>query len=975
MSDNAQYSEYMDTAENSNTYTPNKQNNKPPANNSNEVLDQWNTWKDSVNDQPRDLHDLAEKLGLKLGKGQSKKSGDRVYHSPSHDDKSPSLSIFKDGTAWKDHSTNKAGGDAISLYQYKTGLQYKDAVKGLAELYNVPAFKPLKTGAIGKQKSLAEFIADRVQKGSKQKATEYLTSRGISEAVINHAWSRRTIGWNDYTNPKHPAGESGHGGEGVSFIATDRYTQTALAVDTRYEKPELNGGIKTNSQGDKDGTPWVCDWPSFYKSHTVYIVESAINALSVLTAMPQGVSALATRGTATVENLPVDIFKGKMIYIAMDNDAAFADDHQLAGHRPGPEAGWKLYDKLSAAGISCMLIDQSLWEVGEDVNDILQEHGAHSLSERLKKPENAIIQGLQFNGDKVSYEGKPRNYLPKHDFMMYWRYRAEQDFTRYIAKYERDDEGEAKPVDFEDLAGFRIAKVSRVAIQSWQATVLNAAEGQGQTMFSIACQTPQHGKTLKRLTFTDEQYANPQHWGKFGYIYKPAPFMRMTNILSNTLESTEQLAVNYVGLAYKKGVPVINEGTDCYFKDAEKQCPYSDLIFNSGSKHHARECIKAFQATFKDNAALIPMVWALGAHLKLFLGFWPHLQMQAEKGSGKSVLMNKLARSLQMEVYGAQMLTSAFRLQKTVSYTGHPVMWEEVGTNSTQAIKEANDKLQEAYNYRINTRGEMQYLSSAPVLLGGEEIDMDSLLGKLVRCSITAEKQGPEIRSDLPVFPMRQWLEFLAGMDRERMENALDKTFQSCLSHAASDKDDANAKRSIKNFACVRLAWRMLCDFAGIDHSQGGFERDLIKEMNLYLKETQASRHPWVWIMEIVLSEMDAGRWQYPRVFSEVVNEDGKREKCLLVRHTHIMDHLRHSSHLKDRFQGLPIRQAKSFLKQAKTCGVVVAEGKERKIEATRITGLTAFSLDALESYGLILSRTHDDNVIPEQDVPMKGGE
>ena len=978
MSNNTNYSEAPQRSKSSSS---NGGDNK-------DVLDQWQLWKNSVNDiASSDLHDLAHKLDIKLGEGQSKTGGDRVYHSPSHKDKSPSLSIFKNGSAWKDHSSNVGGGDAISLYRYNfDGMSFKDAVNGLASLYNVPAFKPVASGNPVKEKSLAQFIADRVLKGDKNKATEYLKGRGISNAVIEKGIASKSIGWNDYTNPKHPVGESGHGGEGVSFIAKDRYDLTPVAVDTRYENPEHNGDIKTNSQGDKDGAPWVLDWPSFKRAATVYICESAINVLSVLTVMPDEVSAIATRGTATIDSLPSDIFKGKMVYICMDNDAAFDKDHQLAGKRPGPEAGWALYDKLSAAGIACMMIDQTLderdgWQLGDDVNDLLQRFDRFHVKTLLNKAETAIIQGLQSDGEGIAYEGNKRAFLPPHDYTQYWRFKVEPNFTRYVADYKVDNESDSGKSDIktEDLCAFRVSHVGRVAIQSWQATVLNASEGQGETLFSVACQTPQEGNKLERRTFSGEQFANPQNWGKFGYIFKPAQFMRMTNILTNTMDRKETLAINFVGVAYKNGKPVVSEGGDCYFKDPEIQCPYHDLIFNSGTTHHAKQVVDAFQSTFTDNAAMMPVVWALGSHLKAFLGFWPHMQMQAEKASGKSELMNKMARALQMTIFGKAQLESAFKLQKTVSYTGHPVMWEEVGTANPVVLKEADSKLQECYNYRFNTRGYTNYLSAAPVLMGGEEVAMDSLQGKMVRTSISVEKQGDRVPNTLPVFPMRQWLEFLTKLDRERVENALSKCTDICMNSAVSDKEDANAKRSIGNFAAIMLSWRLLCEFTGIDRSQGDFERDLIREMNLYLKDTQASRHPWVGIMEIALSEIDAGRWQYPMAVREIVDNQGVRTKCLLVRHTHIMDHMKHSSHLKDRFHAMPIKQAKSFFGQVEASGVIAGVKKEsRDRQNRRVTGMTAFSLEKLASFGLELARDHESqnvvpgNVIPEGDVPWE---
>ncbi|KVW44902.1 hypothetical protein, partial [Burkholderia ubonensis] len=75
-----------------------------------------------------DLHDLADRLGLKRGRG-----GDRaLYHSPQHEDRSPSLSIYvnhpKHGTGWRDHSAD-AGGSCIDLVIHARGGTVADAVR------------------------------------------------------------------------------------------------------------------------------------------------------------------------------------------------------------------------------------------------------------------------------------------------------------------------------------------------------------------------------------------------------------------------------------------------------------------------------------------------------------------------------------------------------------------------------------------------------------------------------------------------------------------------------------------------------------------------------------------------------------------------------------------------------------------------------------------------------------------------------
>jgi hypothetical protein len=61
------------------------------------------------------------------------------------------------------------------------------------------------------------------------------------------------------------------------------------------------------------------------------------------------------------------------------------------------------------------------------------------------------------------------------------------------------------------------------------------------------------------------------------------------------------------------------------------------------------------------------------------------------------------------------------------------------------------------------------------------------------------------------------------------------------------------ALRMAGNYAAVVVAWRYLCEFAGMDHAEGDFIHALLAEMNGHIAETSADREPWVWILETVL--------------------------------------------------------------------------------------------------------------------------
>ncbi len=141
-----------------------------------------------------------------------------------------------------------------------------------------------------------------------------------------------------------------------------------------------------------------------------------------------------------------------------------------------------------------------------------------------------------------------------------------------------------------------------------------------------------------------------------------------------------------------------------------------------------------------------------------------------------------------------------------------------------------------------------------------------------------------------------------------------------------------------------------------MDPSEGDFPRDLLTEMNGHIAETSADREPWVWIMETVLSEIDGGNYKHPFTFDTV---DG--EFCLLLRTGHVMDHLTHTSALRDKWNGLPVKSDRVFKAQLKHAGVVVGEKEvERRIYTRRVPYLTPISLDRLARFGLHVSIRED---------------
>lgn len=911
-----------------------------------------------------DLEDLANRLGMKqLGsKGN--------WFSPARKEKQPSLSIYvghkTHGTGWKDH-TSGDGGSTIDLVIYAgQANDAMDAANLLADWYGI-ARPSRERSAVPERKSTEEYIAERCLQDP-EPAVAYLTGRGIAESVVREAIRRKSVGWNNWTSTKVPEGEPGHGGPGVAFIVRGMAGGKVMAVDLRYADALLNGGVKTQCQGEKAGYFWTSDMARLKRAHTVYVVESPINALSIETALldSKHVAVVAIRGVANT-HLDWSWARGKKVLIALDH----ADKlNEQSGKRAGMVAAWALLDAMTAQDIGARMVDMLDWEEGEDINDVLANHGAEELRIRLKKIDQWLIAGqCAGNADqRHQQEGRRRIWLQGHDLDVYWRYRCLDDFTRHVDEFKerKDDEGNPLPPREEigDLCSFRVASLSRLRIQSHLSTINGTPDNQPETVFGISCQLARNGPVLQREVITGDKLYNLEWWkAKFGHIWNPAKFARMVNILERSADLAAREVVNFVGLAWRNTGLSALEGNDCFFVEPQKQCLYYNMNFPRGSQQDARRVILAYQETFKENAAAMCLVWLLGAHLKTVLGFFPHFQMQAEKGSGKSKLLESLQATVAFQVLSGQMLKTDHRRRASVSYTSHPVGWDEFSKLPKSILSDIDGLLQSTYRFEFTRVGASltPYLMCAPVLLAGEEVDAESLQSKLCRCSLSVAKQGAIIPHELPQFPVWEWLQFLASVEPSRIRDLHKRYVEYCKKHGRAAEGDATATRMMENYAGIMSAWSLLCEFAGIDVQQGGFIRDMVTEMNAHIADTDGARLPWVWIVEILLSEIAAQRYEHPFCWGEHV-VDGVEHECLFVLPSHVMDHLSTAPHLRAKFDALPIKTARIFKRQLLASGVVVDADCEKTIRRGRQGHMVAISVARLTELGLHASPVIDRN-------------
>jgi len=845
-----------------------------------------------------------------------------------------------------------AKGDVFNFVHTVQGLEPGPALKYVADQIGFQ-FPGRDKDQPQKKKTTAEWVAAKCLDNTDLAIKYLVDERGITKEVAEAAVKAKSVGFNTWTSPKVPPNKPLHGGPAVAFICKNPTTKQVMAVDMRYLDVELNGGVKTQCQGEKDKTFWTPDINKLRRAHTIYLVESSINALSIECCNMPGVAAVSILGTGNAENIDLHPFIGKQVILCMDND-----EPNEKGDRPGAKASWVLHERCTALNISALMVDWDHWGLLDvpynDVNDILKDVGAKDLKHKLKYLEQWVIPGLP-GGSKDMQDrprlGKSRMFLPAHDFGKYWLYRAKPDFTTYISKINKDDDGGADTYDFSDLCGFRVAGISRVTIAGATSTMTGEKDSQPKRLFSASVQTPRHKAELVRKVFDDESLHNVDQWKKFGPVFAPSQFSRMLSILERSSDLGAREAVNFVGLCWSGGKLIMNEGPDCYFQNPDQQCPYHNLTFPSGSPESARRVVDAYQATFRGNAAMLLLLWSVGAHMKVLLGKWPHFQLQAEKGTGKSTVIKRLERSIAMTMFSGQSLQTEFRLLTSISATSHPVGWEEISARRQDVIDKAVAMLQESYQYTVTKRGSdmTEYVLAAPVLLAGEDVPVAGITGKLVRASLKLDNQGELIPEDLPRFPLREWLQFLAKHSRAEVKQMNTSNLEYCQGKCRATGKDAGAKRMVENYAAMLTAWQLLCEFAGLPSNYGGLVHDLIMEMNDHISETSGDREPWVHIIEVILSEISRGKFHSPYEITR--DEEGTLYLGIMPRD--IMHHIRTESGLRPVWDALSVKTPRILKQQLKQAGVILKDDISFTAGQRRQTHATALSAERLAEFGL----------------------
>lgn len=199
------------------------------------------------------------------------------------------------------------------------------------------------------------------------------------------------------------------------------------------------------------------------------------------------------------------------------------------------------------------------------------------------------------------------------------------------------------------------------------------------------------------------------------------------------------------------------------------------------SHNLASKVITGYQQMSAHNSALLALIWVLGTPLKRFVGYYPHLVLTGEKGSGKSALLQKLRESTGIKILP---ISSSITLQ-----------------NSTDLI--AVDE----YNFSRQIDLLDLCKNTDPPLLLTQKTILEPKPSNIVQIELQTPI-GDYLGAHYKLtdeWPIERWFVYLTQLRRSEFEN---------IDYSGLFKEIAT------NNALIRLTWKLICRFSGIGDSQ-----------------------------------------------------------------------------------------------------------------------------------------------------------
>lgn len=828
----------------------------------------------------------------------------------------------------------------LDFYMEWKGLSRDDAAIELHERFHIPFKDAQRMPTPAKEPSRESAAWARLRLAGLQKAgAEWLTGRGLPARYVAELGRKGLVAscekW-----PVHVAGDPPAAHEYRETVAFPLWRLTCRSEwegFRRIEEPtalwhrflapaDRDGKLQKDRNFGSTGAAVfsACTPAELAAAHTVYVCEGVIKGLAVDVAMRgadhaekieelkskgltdaaavneldrqrvhwhdvqkhwRGVAWLAVTGTGGARHLPAvlsaifgDRRKMPAVRIAFDRDA---EDAHSAG--AGQTAARKLYRELVPLGFDAAI---TLPAARKDWDDVLRLDGADALRSQLRDDVGEMV--LRPGGRQVG----PYTFKPKG-----WELWAEALNTN------REGDTSTRTVL---VADFTIKLVRKFVLHDW------SGQKPGTELFEVTASTRQSGQ--KRAFFTFESYHNADKWKTLGAVHNEAAFRFYTSNAKETCEQTEEV-VPIVGLVRVPGAkerytlrggPEVAQFNKAYTFPINNPYEHADWTGEWGGTPdpheaiaHGRAVLQAFRGMFRRSIGGLVVYWLAGNLLKIFTRSYPHLQIVAQRGSGKSTMLKLLADTFGLVQPGLDTWATPFRMLGVLSNHALPVLVDEVSRIDKVRRAELLAKLNLAFDSGQSTLpyGQSQYplCFAASVMTVGQDTMSDPALESKQLSVTLNEDDKSAMPKGIPRWPWRLWGQHLCdAMSRDAAAAGLNTAKELIEPHLPADL--ASRDRFRDCWARVFFVRAELLRFLGLDDDAGELQ-NLLRLMTSNAAAANEAGMEALAILQayatIVLTEPgmhavtirekhdafnrdEAGAWIVPKIVIETLRQRGR---------------------------------------------------------------------------------------------------
>ncbi|MBF0588702.1 MAG: toprim domain-containing protein [Magnetococcales bacterium] len=782
-----------------------------------------------------------------------------------------------------------------------------------------------------------------------QKAADYLIKVRKLPAEQVNKWKGKAFGYTDWVPPNDSV-EAAKCGPAVVFPVQDEFG-ALIGRNQRFLMADKDESKMTN-RGRVSGGMYL-PTPSVKRAPVIWLVESPIDALTLAAA---GCPAVAFLSASFVKSFPLSWLKPtQRLMILADSD------------KSGRKAAATLYHRAITDGITAQIVDW--FDNFKDPNDAMQnmkppkkeegdkEDGEKEEKKKDKRTEEekreekklACLEVIGKQARKVNTDLFPVGDAPYiDDFIEFgWMSACVCRLDTTSMRYEREDGGEGS----KSVAGFRVYRLDPIVVHDLS-TAIGGQAGGSFSRKTLVTYRRANSDRLQREIIEDDEDGNPATWRKLGgRLHNFDLLNKLLQPLGRDRRSKRE-TVGVFGL--------VRVGDALQAVDArsgfltEEECIYSRLQIPSAPPETARPILEKVDGLLKDHLGIIQLGWNLGALMKVFFGFWPHLVIDGHSGSGKTIVANQVMRRLiGYECKEPSELNTEFRQMKILGNHVYPVVFDEISRAKEASIQTFINLLNTSYGGDQTRRhgATRKYLLAAPACLVGQDNPTESdaaINTKTIQFQMDGKKvQGGLFDPDAP-FPVLEWCEWLKkrGWTRAKAAERLQAHREVLEQRLMRRKGDTNLDRLVSNYAALQVAIEELFVFSG--YRNDGVWKTVVHLMNEHVKWTRATRHESVAVIRQFAREISL---LHKHDAHPPYRVDGDR---LVIPPQLTMDFLHKCGH------SFPIRTNRALVKHLDTDGYCVERNVAKSINGRQFK-CVVLDLKKLEADGVDWPRNTDE--------------